>query len=160
MPTHVDRFASAAEEFCAWCELEGKEEVAGARTALRYLTQLYSMALDLRMPPDANFDLDGEGSDDKTWKSVFNRSATLPFGYYSEVFNPLEVPSEAPVVGDLGDDLADIHRDLTSGLSLYRDGHVQEAEWEWRFHFQAHWGRHAASAIRALHCWFADQGVW
>ncbi len=160
MSSQLDRFATAAEEFCAWCELEGEDSIAEARTALGHVSQLYSMALELRLPSDANLELDGEGSDDKTWKFVFKRSAILPFNHYSVVFDPLEVSPEDPVTGDLADDLADMHRDLTRGLSLYRNGHLPAAEWDWRFNFQIHWGRHAASAIHALHCWFADQGEW
>lgn len=159
----LEPFARTAAEFCAWCE-QGEnaehEERAAARTALRLLARLYALALDLKLHPGANLDLEGERSDDTTWKAVFDRTSALPLGLYSEVFDPQEVPSEAPVVGCLGDDLADIHRDLTGGLSLFRAGHVKEAEWEWCFHFQTHWGRHAASAIRTLHCCISDRDEW
>ena len=32
-----------------------------------------------------------------------------------------------------------------------------DALWEWGFNFQAHWGEHASSAIRALHCYLAQE---
>lgn len=135
-----------------------QDEGLSGQTALRHLSKLYSMALDLRVPSNVDYDLEGEESSDELWKTVFDHCSILPISYYSDVFDPHTVPGEVPVVGDLGDDLADIHRDLTRGLLLYRAGHSAEAEWDWRNSFWTHWGRHASSAIRALHSWFADRG--
>ncbi|MEE2886876.1 MAG: DUF5063 domain-containing protein [Planctomycetota bacterium] len=152
------QFAAAAEEFCAWCVGGTLDGASGARAAIRHLAHLYSMALDLQAPTNVDLDLDGEAVSDETWKTVFERCAALPFSYYSVAFNPHAVPPEEPVVGDLGDDLADIYRDLISGLSLHRNGHTKEAELDWHRSFESHWGRHASSAIQALHCWFEENG--
>jgi len=160
MSTNLERFAEAAEEYCAWCEAQAGEPRAEARSAIRHLAKLYALALDLRLPPDPDLELEGHHTDDQTWKAIFERSSALPFSYYSVVFDPHTTPPEDPVTGDLADDLADIHRDLTCGLSLYRAGHTTEAQWEWCHSFQSHWGRHASSALRALHCWSADTGEW
>ena len=60
-----------------------------------------------------------------------------------------------PGMGDLSDDVADIHRDLTEGLSLYDQGYSGEAEWTFH-HLFFHWGRHAASATAALQFWLTQ----
>jgi hypothetical protein len=62
------------------------------------------------------------------------------------------------VAADLADDLADIWRDVKSGLLLYRSENPAAASWEWRFHFKAHWGRHATGAMHALQAWFSANG--
>jgi hypothetical protein len=64
-------------------------------------------------------------------------------------FMPTDIGDE-PCIGDLQDDLLDIHADLTRGLWLSDKGHWHAALWEWRMHFDAHWGRHAAAALHAL----------
>ncbi|HJV62984.1 MAG TPA: DUF5063 domain-containing protein, partial [Albitalea sp.] len=58
---------------------------------------------------------------------------------------------------DLADDLVDIYRDVATGLHWHRIGRVDDALWEWGFNFQAHWGEHASSAIRALHCYLSRE---
>jgi hypothetical protein len=60
-------------------------------------------------------------------------------------------------MGDLADDLVHIYRHLAAGLRLHELGKVDDALWEWGFNFQAHWGEHASSAIRALHCYLAQE---
>lgn len=47
-------------------------------------------------------------------------------------------------------DLTEICDDLSAGLELYKDGHIMDALWQWRFDFRSHWSYHAASAINAL----------
>jgi hypothetical protein len=44
------------------------------------------------------------------------------------------------------------HADVTRGLRLWDlDVPREAAIWEWRFHFESHWGDHAIDALRALH---------
>lgn len=66
-------------------------------------------------------------------------------------------PAETAVVADLADDVADIYRDLKEALLVLDGGAKTEAQWNIRFSFLNHWGRHASSAISALHNWLADQ---
>ncbi len=57
-----------------------------------------------------------------------------------------------PVSLTLADDLADIWRDLKSGLlALDTGASAQDVIWDWRFAFYSHWGSHAVEALRALH---------
>lgn len=160
MSSELESFSIAAEEFCTWCESGRRSETAEAESAARHLSKLYNLALGLRLP-DGVVDEDGaDAVGDEEWKVVFNRCASLPFSYYSVVFDPHTLDSEEPVTGDLGDDIADMYRDIGRGLSLHQSGHSLEAEWQWCFSFRVHWGRHAVSALHALHCWRADNGGW
>jgi len=81
----------------------------------------------------------------------------MPFQWYGEVFDPRPVPPEDPVVGDIADDLADIFSNVDRGLRAWEAGRREEAVWEWGFYLACHWGEHATSAIRALHCWLARE---
>jgi hypothetical protein len=69
---------------------------------------------------------------------------------YWKVFDP---PDEKSLVATtLSDDLADICLDLEKGLALQRSGVPRnDFLWQWRFDFRAHWGRHAVSALTAIH---------
>ena len=154
MTDTVQLFATAAAAFCEWCESPpGEDASLEAAIATRHLAQLYLLATEMPFPADFDESIDAERSDDDTWRAVFKRCAALPLSHYSEIFDPEVLPPEESVVADLGDDIADIHRDLVGGVSLHRAGQVAEAQADWRTGFEIHWGRHAVSALRALHCW-------
>jgi hypothetical protein len=57
----------------------------------------------------------------------------------------------------LADAIADIFHDVDCGLRFFDAGQRTEAIWQWGFQFATHWGEHATSAIRALHCWLASE---
>lgn len=150
---HLDAFAAAAEEYCAWAEGEAGGPLHEARMARTLVAELFRRALDLRQ-----VDGDGEGphiSDDE-YHAVYRRLGVLPFNYYSECFQPLIVPAEEPVTADLADDLADIWRDVKAGLLPFRNGNRAAAAWRWRFHFDVHWAHHATAALYALQAWFSE----
>lgn len=71
-----------------------------------------------------------------------------PHDLYWKVFDPYV--DEERVTGSLSDDFLDIYRDLERGLVAFEEGEHQDAVWEWRFHFDHHWGEHAVDALRAL----------
>jgi hypothetical protein len=73
---------------------------------------------------------------------------------YLKMFDPYNRREKTPGHGSLSDDLADIYRDLQSGL--YEWDKVTAPQkldiiWEWEFGFETHWGEHATNAIRALY---------
>ncbi|MBL8755667.1 MAG: DUF5063 domain-containing protein [Planctomycetes bacterium] len=160
MKDPLKEFATAASDFCSWCESEPATAVVEARTALQHLPRLYLLAHGLRELHDAP-EVDGDRPTESAWRSVFKRFAALPVNYYYTVSDPLQIGGGPPdcTIGDLADDLADIWRDLSDGLSLFRLGHLESAEWEWAFSFRTHWGKHAVDAMRSLHVWFAANGV-
>jgi hypothetical protein len=153
-------FAEAARAFCDWAEAPPGKPSAEARRALGLLLRVYSAAIELRDPPRIDHDLEGDSLSHEEWKSFYARFGALPFNYYGSVFDPLVMPPEQSVTGDLADDLADIYGDLREGLSLEHAGHLPEAVAAWTFSFQHHWGRHAASAINALHNWVEREVAW
>ena len=154
----TEKFVSVVREYCAWAESKPKTESEEAEISIRLLAGLYSnvMALPKNGPGQ---DIDGKRISDEEWNNMFKRFGALPFNYYSEYFSPAKVAEEEPVIGDIADDLADIYRDLKEGLELYETGHVTEALWEWNQSFNSHWGRHASSALHALHAYAADENI-
>jgi hypothetical protein len=160
MEEHIKEFAAAATDYCAWCESAPSTEFVEARAALDHLSRLYLLAQRLRQPEGVP-EIDVDRPSDAVWRGVFERCGALPFNYYQTLLSPLELGSERPECGmaDLADDLADIYRDLSHGLSILRLGHPESAEWEWSSSFWSHWGRHAVAAMHSLHGWFAEHRV-
>ena len=152
-------FAQLARELVRWARAEPADAAHEATTALSLVSRLYAAALTLEL-----VEVDGESAeptriDHAGWQAAYRRFGALPIGYYSVVFHPLLVPAEEPMTGDLADDLADIYRDLLDGLELYDRGFLSDAQWQWAFGFRAHWGKHAVSALAALHEWATTSGA-
>jgi hypothetical protein len=149
----TEKFAILARSYCEWAEGVPENPKQEALCALSLLTELCSCALTL---PETFEDGEAENISGEDYALVFKRFGALPFNYYANCFDPLALPAEEPVVGDLADDLADIWRDLRAGLSLFDSGYKVAAARNWRFAFRIHWGRHAAAALYPLHCWLAE----
>ncbi len=156
----VDRFAAEAALFEDWARHSPLQGAAAAREALIRITTLYLAALQL--PPewdDVLTDQLNARTAEEQCQQVTIRCAQLPLDFYGEVFDPLLVPPEDPVVGSLVDDIVDIYRDVSTGLKAYQAGARAEAIWEWGFGLRHHWGEHATNAMRALHCWLATHAA-
>jgi hypothetical protein len=154
----IDRFAAEATLFEEWARTGLGQGECAAREALVRVVRLYLAALEL--PPAWTEALADQPEPERVGADECQHIAKslqrrLPFDLYGEVFDTLPIPPEMPVVGSLTDDLTDIYRDVVSGLREYGGGRIATAVWEWGFHLQIHWGEHATSAIRALHCWLA-----
>src|SRR4051812_33393972 len=156
----VTVFADEARRFREWV-LSGTESgQAAAREALVRITRLYLAALTLPQPwcEEMNSASSAVAVAPSRWKEIYAALATrLPFQHYGEVFNPLPVPPEESIIADLADDIADIFGDVNSGLQHYEAGRRAEAVWDWGFGLTHHWGEHATSAIRAIHCYLAAE---
>lgn len=152
------RFCDEARCFVAWAD--GTTALAlSAPLALRRVVALYAAALELPQPWSER--VSPESSAEPPWmgarlNAVRTRAAAIPLQHYGEIFSP-HVVTDEPVVGDLADDLMDIYRDVAMGLYLHDAGFIDDAIWQWGFNFQIHWGKHASSAIRALHCYLAQE---
>jgi hypothetical protein len=150
----IEQFAHAANQFAAWATQQEDSGAVAARNALRHITELYLAALAL--PASAGSadapDVDVDSAERNT---ICANCARLPLDYYGEIFDPLTMPPPEPVVGSVADDIADIYREVVTGLRHYRAGRTDAAVWQWTFLFQVHWGEHAIGAIRALHAWLA-----
>lgn len=74
--------------------------------------------------------------------------------YYWHMFDPTDSDDTAPVCGDLLDDLGDIYKDLKYSLVVYHLGEVdceENALWQLKFDFDAHWDAHCINALSAIH---------
>lgn len=154
----AERFSREARRFVDWADGSASKDKMLAPVGLRRIVALYAAALDLPQPWSEGVTAEhtpGPGLSERL-NAVRARAAAIPLQHYSEIFSPL-LPPEQPVVGDLGDDLVDIFRDVAAGLALYEAGSVEDAIWHWGFNFQVHWGEHASSAIRALHCYLSQE---
>jgi len=151
----IRTFARITKDYCSWCEGDRASDPGQQLSeATRHVARLYAAALDLPEvelvdhpePPSMEYE---------AWRAIFDSFGALPFSYYLVVLDPSIDGLEGvdkPGAGDLADDLADIYRDLIEGLWLLHNGCEQAAVWHWRFSFRSHWGQHATSALRAMHC--------
>jgi hypothetical protein len=149
-------FAQQARQFCQFVEhADGSslaDRLANARLRLLELYRAGSMLPSVD-PPDG-VEAGPSPETPENWRG-FER-----FESYWEVFDPYV--DEPPVTTSLSDDVLDVYLDLRRGLDLWlRDVPRAAAIWEWRFHFDLHWGDHAIDALRALHraCREAGLGV-
>jgi hypothetical protein len=153
--TVAARFSREAQRFVEWADSDRLHAAA----ALRRVAALYAAALDLPQPWSegaAVQRLPMPAALAATADRVRERATAIPLQHYSEIFSP-GVPPDPPRMGDLADDLVAIYRDVALGLHLHDDGRVDDALWQWGFGFQSQWGQHASSAIRALHCYLAQE---
>ena len=77
--------------------------------------------------------------------------------WYWMYFEPMktQVEKAEPVGGNLADDLADVYRDVATGLRAWDstdDSPLDEVVFQWlRGGFEIHWGAHAVDALGILH---------
>ena len=140
-------FAHLAGSFCTWCE-SGALGEAPEQAISQWFAQLYASGLRLsEVEPE-----DGAPATVAPDTSKGEAAISKFRGYYyREIFNPDPRLEEEACMGDIGDDLLDVYKDIRRGLELYGLGFPLAAEWEWAFNFRVHWGRHAAAALLALH---------
>ena len=152
IPAEVLAFQTAAARFCAWAEATPENPEEDLCLAMRYVAELYALALAM---PGADLDpsVAHQLVDKNDHEAIYARFGRLPLQYYGEVFDTTRVPPEESTIGDLADDLLDIYTDIKAGLLHFADGHAPEAVFQWKFTWGIHWGRHATSALRAMHCW-------
>jgi hypothetical protein len=153
----VAAFAREAAKFQRWARVELDKGGASPGLAMMRVTRLYLAALLL--PPPSSEGLICESVacvDDAEWNLVYKSAGRLPLDYYGEQFDPLVVPPDESTIGSLSDDIADIYRDVVSGLRDYEAGRYAEAMGAWAFGFRHHWGAHATGAMRALHAWLTQ----
>lgn len=139
-------FVDQARHLCHFVETAHAQPLLSRLLGARQrLLELYRAAVMLpNVEPPDGIDAGPDPERPKNWLGFEN------FEVYSEVFDPYV--NEAPVAGSLSDDLLDVYCDVRRGLDLWdQDVPKAAAIWEWRFHFDTHWGDHAIDALRALH---------
>lgn len=142
-------FAEIAAGFCAWCEANAFSRQP-ERQAASWLARLHASALEL---PDVEPENE-DGLPSLPTHALASAKRNLAYFvgmYYRVVFDPSPELTDEPVIGDVGDDLLDIYKDVKAGLTLHEEGQLQEAVWHWSFLHRIHWGRHAVGALSALY---------
>lgn len=152
----VEGFRTAAEEFC---ELSASEmpvthdDLWSIRELLVRL--IFHIPAVEAHPHGADFD--GHGIEDPEVQRAAGRFSKLPFSFYRVVFDPHDFEAtDEPVVGMLADDLSDIYRDLSEGLDSAREGHLDDACFDWAHNYVHHWARHAVNALAAIEIFRTD----
>jgi len=159
----VDRFAVVARQFCTIVD------AASSLSRKEFLTQVYSIlpklidqaiglpAVAIESGDDEPLGL-GEvenaarhGQPEWQRRYILLKELFGDWDCYQLVFNP--VGDREPICGSLGDDLADIYRDLNEVLAERESGSVSPEDqiWKWRFLFSYHWGKHAVDALSAVY---------
>jgi hypothetical protein len=113
-------FAEVARAFCAWCEGPslGKEKEGAVAF---WLAKLYVTTLELPKVESVN----AEGLPNLPEAALATTRANLGYFngcYYREFFDPDPALVEEPVMGDIGDDLLDIYKDIKAGCLLFDRG--------------------------------------
>jgi hypothetical protein len=155
----IDRFVAVASRYCT--TLEGAQALSGpqlVRKAAEQVPELYRAALDL---PD--FEPTTSGNDHARRVAAKGDArtvrASLPdevaaYAVYWHSIDPFTGPPDEPEASDLRDDLVAIYEDVRTGLRSWASASADDRAdiaWGWRFHFIHHWGRHATSALTAIH---------
>lgn len=157
MEEQAHKFINIARDYCEWAEGAPLPEENELKKAVELLANLYVAIVKVKTN-GCGEEIDTTDVTDEEWGTVFKRFSSFPFQYYSVSFSPANT-KDKPVMGDLADDFSDIYRDIKNGLWLYNKGHQTEAIWDWKNSFKTHWGRHAVSALHALHCYAADEYI-
>lgn len=147
-----DRLIKVAKEYCDLIEQRDRHNLDGfLRHCLILLSRLIHESATLGVV-DNDEDLPPDTTTHEQWQELFNdlQKKLGNTDEYSTVFNAYE--DKKAMRGSLADDLADIYREFKDGLVAIEDGVSQERViWQWRLMFWTHWGRHATSAIKAIH---------
>jgi hypothetical protein len=142
-------FVELARGFCAWCEAPSLGADAES-LASRWIARLHAAALELPVVACEN---DGEPDlDEPAFTRAKNNLAAFNGWYYRDYFDPDPTLTDESGMGDVGDDLLDIYKDIKLGLLQFESGDANDAFWHWSFLHKIHWGRHAVGALTALHC--------
>ena len=150
----IDQFATEAETFAKWAEKGMGHGESAVRVALIRLAQLFAAGQQLAALKPGSTECEAEMRVTvEEWGRIFNNALQLPLDQYGEVFNPLNVPPDSSLIASLADDIADIYRDVVTGLRYFQAGHREEAAWQWAFLLHVHWGEHVTGAMRALEGW-------
>src|SRR6266850_2386975 len=155
-------FVEAARQYCELIETLPIDLKAWVKSLHAALSELYSAALGLESieageSPDK--DLAPFEVSHAEWRTLYHRLCTQlgHDAWYWMYFEPMktQVEKAEPVGGNLADDLADVYRDVVTGLRAWNandDSLLDEIVFQWvKGGFEIHWGAHAVDALGILH---------
>ena len=155
---NVKRFVNTAIKYCELIEKHGELDRESFLVEMNeILAVMYQQAISLPSVDIENINEDEEEKvvSSEEWNHLFLslQNKLEDWVYYYDVFNPNNLEETEPVCSDLADDLADIYRDIKSGLHYWLkftpDNQIF-AVWHWRFSFWSHSGQHITGAIRSI----------
>ena len=118
------------------------------------LALLYAVALSLEYQRSESSEFEFPHISHEQWVACHRdmQLLTEKYFYHAVLHNLFDMTKEPEYgLGDLGDDLADIWRELKPGLMHIDAGKsINDVVWHWQTMF-SHWGDHAAYAISTLH---------
>jgi hypothetical protein len=155
---NVKNFANTAIKYCELIEKHSELDREKFLVEVNEILGLmYQQAISLPSVDIENINEDEEGEvvGNEEWKRLFLslQNKLEDWVYYFDVFNPNNLEETEPVCSDLADDLADIYRDIKSGLRYWLKSTPDNqilAVWQWRFSFWSHSGQHITGAIRSI----------
>lgn len=154
----AEEFYQAAVEYVTFAEEHGVE-LSGELVRLESaLARLYAAGVSLQGGVSI-LSSEIDRSNEFTKQRVRRRFQSLPFQYYTKIFNPHSDESDEVITADLIDDLIVVYDEVKDGLSLWDGKKKEEAIWIWRDTFYASWGRHALGALFALHTYCKQDDI-
>jgi hypothetical protein len=152
-------FADVARRYCAF--IENCRDLSAGQLITRVaplLAELYLQGLMLPEGPPADEEFNVDLVSTEAHAEIMHAIDDQLGHYYAywNIFNPLQEPAgdNSPYQWGIGDDLADIYRDMKNCLSIYDIGTEasrREAVWQWRLGLAMHWGRHLVDSLCAIH---------
>lgn len=151
-------FLKSCRGFCHLLEIDDSNDPTDLLQLQRLLLELYSNALDFPTI-DLELNVDFKKTLARGELEIIRNRASALLGehqYYWTIFDPTEniYGNEAPVMGDLLDDIMDIYRDIKRQLIIYdlnTAESIENAVWGMKFDFWCHWSNHAIDALRTIH---------
>ncbi len=151
-------FLKSCREFCHVLETDRRTDANDLLKLQKSLLEIYSNALNLPTI-DLELNVDFEKTLARKELDIIRNRASALLGenqYYWTIFDPTEniYGNEAPVMGDLLDDIMDIYHDIKRQLMIYdlnTAESIENAVWGMKFDFWCHWSNHAIDALRTIH---------
>jgi hypothetical protein len=161
-------FAETAAEYCRFIDSLRFGRPERLYTTLEaLLPQLHSRILPVRgeMPETKHPEHDALAMTHQQWQETADIVKEVVSSEVHDVSGWHKIVSAEESLAAIGeydanraealwDDLADIYRDLRSGLALWRTGALDgraEASWQWRWCYENHWGEHLFRAMLTVH---------
>lgn len=152
----VGEFCLAAEQFCEIAACEAPVTIEDLWSIRELLLRLifHIPAVEAHQH---SAEFDGHRMNAERYDKAMRRFSELPFNLYQIAFDPHDFSADDQLVmGMLADDLADIYRDLAEGLDNFRQGHPDDACFDWSQSYSFHWARHAVHALTAIELYRTD----
>lgn len=164
MSSPLANFALVAESYIAFIDSFASARPENLYTTLElHLADLYSTILPVvaEMNEPSLPELEDIGMSHEQWHQISqlignttgDETAQM-IKWHEKIEGKDSFPPSALRAYELFDDLADIYRDLNTGLILWNLDTPEsriEASWKWRYNYDTHWGNHLFRASTTVH---------